>query len=123
LTNMSSLKAAALAPSDSETFMVALKPVWNQLLYRKWCVTSTGRTSRRLTMPPPAAVVFAETHLDVADAVALASQFGNTSDSLGVGTSLETAVQAASVCESRRAKCCGSTQNGGAAGRDAQATQ
>ena len=42
-----------------------------------------------LTVPPPAAVVFAETTQDVADAVALASQYDTPVIAFGVGSSLE----------------------------------
>ena len=48
-----------------------------------------GRDESSFNAPPPAAVVFAENTQDVADAVALASQFGVPVIPFGVGTSLE----------------------------------
>ena len=48
-----------------------------------------GRDESSFDVPPPAAVVFAENTTDVADAVALASQFEVPVIAWGVGTSLE----------------------------------
>jgi len=48
-----------------------------------------GRDESSFAAPPPAAVVFAESTLDVADAVKLASQFNVPVIPFGVGTSLE----------------------------------
>jgi D-lactate dehydrogenase (cytochrome) len=48
-----------------------------------------GRDESSFTAPPPAAVVFAESTQDVADAVALASRFEFPVIPFGVGTSLE----------------------------------
>ncbi len=48
-----------------------------------------GRDESSFAAPPPAAVVFAESTLDVADAVALASQYNVPVIPFGVGTSLE----------------------------------
>ena len=48
-----------------------------------------GRDESSFSAPPPAAVVFAENTQDVADAVALASQFAVPVIPWGVGTSLE----------------------------------
>ena len=48
-----------------------------------------GRDESSFNVPPPAAVVFAENTQDVADAVALASQFEVPVIPFGVGTSLE----------------------------------
>ena len=48
-----------------------------------------GRDESSFSAPPPAAVVFADSTQDVADAVALASQFGVPVIPWGVGTSLE----------------------------------
>ena len=48
-----------------------------------------GRDESSFAAPPPAAVVFAESTLDVADAVKLASQYSVPVIPFGVGTSLE----------------------------------
>ena len=48
-----------------------------------------GRDESSFAAPPPAAVVFAESTLDVADAVKLASQYAVPVIPFGVGTSLE----------------------------------
>jgi len=48
-----------------------------------------GRDESSFAAPPPAAVVFAESTLDVADAVKLASQYNVPVIPFGVGTSLE----------------------------------
>ncbi len=48
-----------------------------------------GRDESSFQAPPPAAVVFAESTADVADAVALASRFDTPVIPFGVGTSLE----------------------------------
>jgi len=48
-----------------------------------------GRDESSFTAPPPAAVVFAESTQDVADAVAIASRFDFPVIPFGVGTSLE----------------------------------
>jgi D-lactate dehydrogenase (cytochrome) len=48
-----------------------------------------GRDESSFQAPPPAAVVFAESTLDVADAVKLASRFDTPVIPFGVGTSLE----------------------------------
>ena len=48
-----------------------------------------GRDESSFAAPPPVAVVFAESTLDVADAVALASQYNVPVIPFGVGTSLE----------------------------------
>ncbi|OGB06019.1 MAG: 2-hydroxy-acid oxidase [Burkholderiales bacterium RIFCSPHIGHO2_12_FULL_61_11] len=48
-----------------------------------------GRDESSFAAPPPSAVVFAESTLDVADAVKLASQFNVPVIPFGVGTSLE----------------------------------
>jgi len=48
-----------------------------------------GRDESSFEAPPPAAVVFAQTTLDVADAVKLASEFNVPVIPFGVGTSLE----------------------------------
>ncbi|WP_309681623.1 FAD-binding oxidoreductase, partial [Polaromonas sp.] len=48
-----------------------------------------GRDESSFAAPPPAAVVFAESTRDVADAVALAGQYGVPVIPFGVGTSLE----------------------------------
>ena len=48
-----------------------------------------GRDESSFAAPPPAAVVFAESTLDVADAVKLASQYSVPMIPFGVGTSLE----------------------------------
>ena len=48
-----------------------------------------GRDESSFAAPPPAAVVFAESTLDVSDAVKLASQFNVPVIPFGVGTSLE----------------------------------
>ena len=48
-----------------------------------------GRDESSFTAPPPAAVVFAESTQDVADAVKLAGQFSVPVIAFGVGTSLE----------------------------------
>ncbi|MDP1566657.1 MAG: FAD-binding protein, partial [Polaromonas sp.] len=48
-----------------------------------------GRDESSFAVPPPAAVVFAESTTDVADAVKLAGQFNVPVIPFGVGTSLE----------------------------------
>src|SRR5688572_4738217 len=48
-----------------------------------------GRDESSFQSPPPAAVVFAESTLDVSDAVKLASQYDMPVIPFGVGTSLE----------------------------------
>src|SRR3954471_14404350 len=48
-----------------------------------------GRDESSFEAPPPAAVVFAESTQDVADAVKLASQYDTPVIAFGVGTSLE----------------------------------
>ena len=48
-----------------------------------------GRDESSFDAPPPAAVVFAESTLDVADAIKLASQFSVPVIPFGVGSSLE----------------------------------
>ena len=62
----------------------------DQLLDRAWrCAKQHGRDESSFQAPPPAAVVFAESTQDVADAVKLASQYDVPVIPFGVGSSLE----------------------------------
>jgi D-lactate dehydrogenase (cytochrome) len=81
----------ALAPRQiPETFMVALKARFGANCSTAQVVRDQhGRDESSFDVPPPAAVVFAESTQDVADAVALASQFDVPVIPWGVGTSLE----------------------------------
>ena len=90
-----------------------------------------GRDESSFAAPPPAAVVFAESTQDVADAVKLAGQYSVPVIPFGVGTSLEghlLAVQGGiSIDVSRMNRVlainAGRPDGDGAARRDAQAAQ
>ena len=88
------LPAQAFAHSSArpipDAFIIALKERFGANCSTAQVVRDQhGRDESSFDVPPPAAVVFAENTTDVADAVALASQFEVPVIAWGVGTSLE----------------------------------
>ncbi|MBS0453126.1 MAG: FAD-binding protein [Proteobacteria bacterium] len=73
-----------------DALLEALKTRFGQQLSTAMAVrTQHGRDESSFDIPPPAAVVFAQSTQDVADAVKLASQFAVPVIPFGVGSSLE----------------------------------
>src|SRR6478609_11608093 len=73
-----------------DALLEALKTRFGQQLSTAMAVrTQHGRDESSFDIPPPAAVVFAQSTQDVADAVKLAGEVGAPVIPFGVGSSLE----------------------------------